>query len=140
MKHIAASFSLNFDEYEKTKAPDNEIMWQGLFDINQGRFAGQLGINIFTKNQVVSDESIKFIESKLAEIEMFLLAGLAYVKAGFKEDPAVYMIRDHELAYLDLPLDEFPLYEPDLTFYSDSDEWIIRFGEGKFYNCEPYVY
>lgn len=135
---MAASFSLNFDGYEKINAPDNEFMWQGLFDIKQGRFAGQQTINIFTKDQVVSDGSKEFIESKLVDIEMLLLEGLAYVKARFKDDPAAYKILPHELAWLDLPLDEFPLYEPDLTFYCDSDEWNIRFAGGKFGNCEPY--
>ncbi|MCS3798885.1 hypothetical protein [Niastella sp. OAS944] len=135
---MSASFSLNFDEYEKIQAPDNEFMWQGLIDIKQGRFAGQQTINIFTKDQVVSDGSKEFIESILTDIEILLLEGLAYVKARFKEDPAVYKILDHELAWLDLSLDEFPLYEPDLTFYCESDEWNVRFAEGKFGNCEPY--
>ncbi len=136
MKHMPGY--LNFDEYTNIKAPDNEIMWQGLIDIPEGRFAGQQVINIFTKNKVVSDESKEFIESKLAEIETLLIEGLAFIKARFKEDPAAYKILDHELAYLDLPLEEFPLYEPDLNFYSDTDEWNVRFAEGKFDNCDPY--
>lgn len=135
---MPASRYLNFDGYQKIQAPDNEIMWDGLIEIQQGRFAGQQTINIFTKNQLVSNESIKFFDSILAEIETLLMEGLAFIKARFKEDPVGYKILDHELGWLDLPLDEFPLYEPNLNFYCDEDEWNIRFGEGKFDNCYPY--
>ena len=52
------------------------------------------------------------------------------------EEPENYKIRKEEYVFSNFDINNFPISFSDLTFWEDSNVWIMRFAEGKFSICD----
>ena len=119
------------------EGPEKNFVWRGNIDISNSIFSGQIPIYIFTKERTIPSNLIDLAEIIVLNIDQYLEKSILFIKQTLTEQPEKYKIRKNEYDYLNLDINNFPIDVPELTFWEHSNEWMIRFAEGKFYICDP---
>ena len=63
---------------------------------------------------------------------------ILFIKKTLADNKEKYNIKENEYAYLTFEIENFPIDLPELIFTENSNEWMVRFAEGKFEICDPY--
>lgn len=119
------------------QGPENTFVWTGTIDISNDIFTGQIPIYIFTTEHRITDRAVRLAEQIVLDIDHYLKKSILFIKQTLTEQPQEYNIREDEYDYLSLDINDFPIDVPELTFWEDSIEWVMRFAEGRFYICDP---
>ncbi|RFM26983.1 hypothetical protein [Deminuibacter soli] len=135
---MAQSYNANFGELILMETPQEISMWSGNVHIDAAGFSGEVPVYIHTHGNEISAASILFVEKIVADIDSCLINGLLFIKQTLQKDPEGHNITEDEVDWLDLPPEEFPVDLPELIFYEDSEEWMLRFAEGQFAICDPF--
>ncbi|WP_427873322.1 hypothetical protein [Flavobacterium sp. MMS24-S5] len=122
-------YESKFGNLNLGNGPDNEFIWSG--------YVNEIPIYIFTKNRIISNETIEFVEAVVLNIDQYLETAILYIKETLTEKREKYNIKESEYDLLVLDPDLFPIAMPEFTFWEDSVEWMIRFADGKFNICDP---
>ncbi|RAJ79025.1 hypothetical protein CLV59_10685 [Chitinophaga dinghuensis] len=126
------------EKLQPKAAPDNMHHWVAVFDDVSSLFADPIPVNLLTTAKELSPQMIHFVASILQQTDVYLTLAIQFIRDNFKAYPEMYDIREDELSYLSLDVADFPLEFPELTFYEEEGDWLIRFAEGKFENCDPF--
>nr|WP_199002139.1 hypothetical protein [Flavobacterium sp. ASV13] len=115
--------------------PENDFYWTGY--ISNTFFSSKIPVYVFTKNSNISSQTIDFMQTIVSDIDRYLETAILFIKQTLSEQKEKYNIRENEYEFLNLEVKLFPVDLPELTFWEDSIEWMIRFAEGNFYICDP---
>lgn len=130
-------YETKFGELYLESGTENDFFWSGNIDIsNDSHSSDKAPIYIFTKNWIISNETIEFVEKMVLDINLYLEASILYLKKTLTEQREKYNINENE--YLLISDSNYcPVEKPEFIFYEDSIEWMIRFAEGIFSICDP---
>lgn len=131
------TYNSNFGQLSIEKGPENNFVWTGSIGISNNIYSGQVPIYIFTNERKIPNNLIDFVEMIVLSIDQYLEKSFLFIKQTLTEQPQKYKIRENEYDYLSLDINSFPIDVPELTFWEDSSEWMVRFAEGKFHICDP---
>lgn len=120
------------------KGPENDFCWSGYIDVSNKVSSKKIPIYILTKNQRILGNTIEFVQKIVLDFNQYLKASIIFIKETLNEQKENYNIKEDEHDFLMLDVETFPVYMPEITFYEDSIEWILRFSEGKFSICDPF--
>ena len=97
----------------------------------------QLPFSVFSKSEIITPDTIAFIEKKLVCADNLVAKALSYFQEQLLIRPENFHLSEEEKQFLNVPLQEIPLESPQFLFY-DNEEWTLHFAEGGFSFCEPY--
>lgn len=127
-----------FGELTLNPGPENDFHWFCEITITSNIFSGKIPISIMTKNKEISNVMIEFVEKIAFSIDDYLKSSIIFLKEILNSEKEKYKIKENEYDLLAFDFANFPIDYPELNFYEESDEWMIRFAEGKFDICDPY--
>ena len=131
------TYNSKFGTLNISQGPEDDFLWTGYIDVSNNIFSGKIPIYIFTKKREIKEDTINFTETIVSNINLYLEKSILFIKQTLTAHKEEYKIREEEYDFLSLDIDCFPVDFPELTFWEDSDEWMIRFAEGSFYICDP---
>lgn len=131
------TYNSKFGLLKSTSGPENNFLWTGSIDVYGSIYSGRIPIYIFTKESKMQSNVIELAETIVLNIEQYLEKSIVFIKQTLTEQRENYKIQDKEYPFLSLDTNYFPVDFPELTFWEDSVEWMIRFAEGKFSICDP---
>jgi len=131
------TYHSKFGVLKMEQGPENNFFWRGNINISNAIYSQQVPIYIFTKESQMHREVIALAETIVLNIDQYLETSILFIKQTFTEHREKYKIREDEYVFLTLDSNQFPIAIPELTFWEDSIEWMIRFSEGKFSICDP---
>lgn len=115
---------------------DNDFYWIGFVCSSSDLFIEKIPVYIFTKEQNLSKETIQFVENIILNIDEYLEKSIVFIKHTLIENSKEYKIQESEKELL-VNESILPINLPEFTFWENSNEWMIRFAEGKFSICDP---
>jgi len=130
------TYEAKFGSLTLQDGPENDFYWVGFVCSSNDLFLEKIPIYIFTKVQNIAKETIQFVERIILNINEYLEKSIAYIKRTLIEKSQEYKIQENEKEFL-INEDVLPLDLPEFTFWENSNEWMIRFAEGKFSICDP---
>ncbi len=137
MTELYSTYKTNFGQLTVGHGPENNFLWTCDIDISNEIFGEKIPIFIFTKEQRIPENLIDFIETIVSDIDQYLEKSILFIKQTLTEQKEIYKITEDEFNYLKLDINNFPIDLPELTFWEDTTDWMIRFAEGKFSICDP---
>lgn len=138
MENERKTYKTKFGELTLRKGPEDDFAWMGTLELADGIFEGQIPICIFTKTDSMPEGTIGFVESIISDMIHLLDDAILFAKTILTDQKEQYRIKENEYALLDLGSNDFPLESPELVFWEDSSEWMIRFAGGGFEICDPF--
>lgn len=122
-----------------TKIGFTDYYWEGVFSYKSKVYQTQIEVcvAIFSPKEQISDKTLRFSEGIVAKIDEYLQKAFEFMQKSFVVNPKEYKITQKDLTFLQHPMQEV-LWCPNISFYEDDLEWILRFDEGQLSICEPY--
>jgi hypothetical protein len=131
-------YQAEFGQLILCDGPENNFCWNGIVNhSNNSIFSEEIPIYIITKGKNIPNITIDLVQRIVSNINEYLECAILYTKNILTEERDKYNIQENEYEFLDLDIASFPIGCPEVTFWEDSEEWIIRFAEGKFNICDP---
>lgn len=130
-------YETKFGQLVLRDGPENNFYWTGYSNSHNAIFADKIPVYIFTKDKNISNQTIDFVQTIVSDINAYLATAILFIKQTLSEEKEKYNIREDEFDFLSSDPDCLPVDLPELTFWEDSNEWMIRFAEGKFRICDP---
>lgn len=137
MPTISNTYHSQFGEFSLGEGPENDFVWTGSIDAIGGLFSGNIPICIFTKKSLIPPVTIELMELIASDINQYLEKSVVFIKQTLTAQRDRYKIKEREYDLLSLDIKHFPVDRPELIFWQDSNEWMMRFAEGKFEICDP---
>lgn len=131
------TYNSKFGQLKIGQGPEDNFLWTGSIDISNTIYSGQIPIYIFTKECKIQNRVIDLAEKIVLNIDQYLEKSVLFIKQTLTEEREKYNIREDEYDLLNLDTDHFPIDVPELTFWENSIEWMMRFAEGRFSICDP---
>lgn len=138
MKNKNITCNTKFGPLTISNGPENNYMWTGSINVSSKYFIGDIPIYIFTDDECLQIVTIQFVEKIIDNINYFLKDSIVFIRKTLNDNKEKYNIKENENVFLSYQIEKFPIDYPELIFYENSDEWMIRFAEGKFEICDPY--
>ena len=132
-------YNTKFGALTFSQKVEDEYFWEAsyLWKSNFYKETLQLPFSVFSKSEIITPDTIAFIEKKLVCADNLVAKALSYFQEQLLIRPENFHLSEEEKQFLNVPLQEIPLESPQFLFY-DNEEWTLHFAEGGFSFCEPY--
>lgn len=120
------------------EGPEDNFVWTIDIDVSTNIYSGRIPIYIFTNDRIIPNSLLELAETIVLNIDQYLEKSVLFIKQTLTAQQKKYKIREHEYEFLSYDINCFPVDLPELTFWENSIEWMIRFAEGKFDICDPF--
>ena len=132
-------YNTKFGALTFSQKVEDEYFWEASFQWKSNFYKEtlQLPFSVFSKSEIITPDTIAFIEKKLVCADNLVAKALSYFQEQLLIRPENFHLSEEEKQFLNVPLQEIPLESPQFLFY-DNEEWTLHFAEGGFSFCEPY--
>lgn len=134
---VISTYKSKFGLLTIEQGPEDNFVWTVNVHVSNNLYTGKIPIYILTNERIIPNSVIELAETIVLNIEVYLEKSILFIKKTLTEQQEKYKIREDEYDFLSLNVEDFPVDFPELTFWEDSMEWVIRFAEGRFHICDP---
>lgn len=127
----------NYGDLFPGEGPDNTIFWAGSFDPGHEHYRDPVPVYIHSAGKQVAAATLRLTEEIVSSALQYLEKAETYIRQAFLKDPEKYHITPQQVQHLNtgaLLQVEFP----EMVFYDNEAEWLLRFASGVFFICDPY--